>query len=171
MTTTKLPGSIQAVRDLILDAQPSLRSDVMQIDLWYPRLDDAKVRTIQVGLSDVRAADDVRISYDFHRDGWSIAQASTFQWNMDEDPDDDWQEVAFVRAWGREREKDPATDEYITPKGQPSRLQDDAATLAKHVREIGECWAKYESDLDNGAANRGQLREVIRAAIAAVKSR
>lgn len=55
--------------------------------LWYPRVDD-NASSVAVSLYDVRAADDLRISYDFERDGWSIARG--------EKPD---VEVAFVPAW------------------------------------------------------------------------
>jgi hypothetical protein len=78
--------------------------DEVQIELWYPRVDDNPTH-LTVGLMDVRAADDIRVSYDFERDGWVIEQASTFQWEID-DPDcgdPDWQEVAFIKAWAREK--------------------------------------------------------------------
>lgn len=81
----------------------ALRGDTLHIDLWYPRLPDAKVRAVQLGLMDVRAADDIRISYDYERDGWKIEQASRFTWAEDDAQcNPDWQEVAFVEAWGRE---------------------------------------------------------------------
>lgn len=75
--------------------------DTCYITLEYPR--NNKIKAIQIGLSEVRAADDVRIEYDFARDGWSIKQASKFCWKHG-DPvcDMDWQEVAFVQAWARE---------------------------------------------------------------------
>jgi len=48
----------------------------------------------------VRAADSILIEYDFDRDGYSIKQASTFRGDV---PgfDQDWQEVAFIKAWAR----------------------------------------------------------------------
>jgi hypothetical protein len=74
------------------------------VELWYPRHNEKPY--IQIGLVDVRAADDIRISYDFDRDGWKIEQASTFEWEADDTVrDPDWAEVAFVQAWGREKEK------------------------------------------------------------------
>lgn len=80
------------------------RGDRIALDLWYPRNDD-RAKEIEVGLTDVRAADSIRISYDFERDGWVIKQASTFEWGADDDVcDEDWQEVAFVQAWGRMKE-------------------------------------------------------------------
>lgn len=74
------------------------------IDLWYPGIDSNPL-FVEIGLMHVRAADSIRISYDFERDGWKIEQASTFEWEAaDEVCDPDWQEVAFVQAWARERE-------------------------------------------------------------------
>lgn len=74
-----------------------------QMDLWYPRCEGNPVFA-EIGLMDVRAADSIRVSYDFERDGWKIEQASTFEWESDDKVcDPDWQEVAFVQAWGRER--------------------------------------------------------------------
>ena len=53
---------------------------------------------------DVRAADNIRISYDYDRDGWVVEQSSIFEWDADdEECDEDWQEVAFVKAWEREK--------------------------------------------------------------------
>jgi len=78
--------------------------DELHINLWYPDVPDSDVRKIVVGLMDVRATDDIRISYDKDRDGWKIEQASIFEWEADNDVcDPDWQEVAFVQAWGREK--------------------------------------------------------------------
>jgi hypothetical protein len=76
--------------------------DIPDVELWYPRI-EGNADIIQIGLSDVRAADDIRIRYDFVRDGYVILQASIFEWHADDDVCDmDWQEVAFIRAWGRE---------------------------------------------------------------------
>lgn len=78
------------------------RGDTFHVELEYPRL-EGHVRFVEVDLVDVRAADGIRVSYDFERDGWRIEQASRFEWPAD-DPvcDPDWQEVAFVKAWGRD---------------------------------------------------------------------
>lgn len=78
-------------------------SDTQEIALWYPRLEE-NVKYIEVTLSDVRAADGIRVHYDFDRDGWVIEQASTFSWDADDEKcDPDWQEVAFIQAWAREK--------------------------------------------------------------------
>lgn len=80
----------------------AVHGDTASVDIWYPRADD-RPSFLCVGLVDVRAADSLRISYDFDRDGWKIEQASKFEWEAD-DPvcDPDWQEVAFIEAWARE---------------------------------------------------------------------
>lgn len=81
------------------------KKNVLMIDLCYPRQGDDRPTTIEVGLSEVRAADSVQISYDFSRDGWSIKQASTFGWDYDDTKmDADWREVAFVQAWARKKD-------------------------------------------------------------------
>lgn len=73
------------------------------IDLWYPTVED-NIEKFVVGLVDVRAADSIQISYDHKRDGWKIEQASTFEWDADDkECDEDWQEVAFIEAWAREK--------------------------------------------------------------------
>lgn len=77
---------------------------VMSVELFYPRTSPCD--TIQIGLSDVRAADDIQVSYDFERDGWVIKQASIFEWDIDDDVQDaDWQEVAFIKAWARDKSR------------------------------------------------------------------
>ncbi len=76
-------------------------------ELFYPRTSkDAKDKAVQVALFDVRAADDLRVTYDFDRDGWVIWQASVFKWvSEDEECDPKWKEAAFCRAWQFEEEK------------------------------------------------------------------
>lgn len=116
----------------LVDRVPFVRGGTIQATLFYPRLESSKfpTRAVEIQLEDVRAADGIRVIYDFNRDGWSIAQASTFMWYEDDPPDDDWQEVAFVRAWGRMREEDPENGHYKTPRGLPSRYG-----LAAELRE------------------------------------
>jgi len=68
---------------------------------------------VQIYLSHVRAADDIRIRYDFDRDGWVVEQASVFEWDttgiVDPVCDPEWAEVAFILAWGRAKKKDDDT--------------------------------------------------------------
>jgi hypothetical protein len=94
--------------------------DVLSVDLWYPNVpDDPNVprtfdhpKVVEVGLMHVRAADSIRIEYDFDRNGYTIKQASRFQWEADDAAcDSDWQEVAFVQAWAREIDPDSGNEE------------------------------------------------------------
>jgi hypothetical protein len=81
----------------------NIKGDKANFDFLYPR--QSQIKTIEVGLEDVRAADSIQISYDFVRDGYSIKQASTFRWDInDKECDEDWQEVAFIQAWARKQE-------------------------------------------------------------------
>ena len=85
-------------------AQAILRGNVVQVELWYPRIN--KVKFIEVGLTDVRANDGMRIHYDFDRDGWAIEQPTKLEWEVDEIPDPHWKEVAFIQAWALMPEED-----------------------------------------------------------------
>lgn len=85
---------------------------VANVSFWYPRVEGKhKISALQVGLVDVRASDDIQISYDFERDGWKIEQEYCCEdsnncsvemcpcCNADlEHPG--WKEVAFIQAWG-----------------------------------------------------------------------
>ncbi len=71
-----------------LGAFVGINKGVLSVDLWSD-----VIKEIEIGLEHVRAADSIRVRYDFDRDGYVILQSSA-------DPDD-WQEVAFVQAWGR----------------------------------------------------------------------
>lgn len=83
------------------------RGDTLSVELMYPRHND--VRKVQIDLCDVRASDGILVEYDFDRDGWSIKQASTFTWAANEKSmDSDWQEVAFIQAWGRMKRDESA---------------------------------------------------------------
>ena len=82
----------------------SQHGDHVSVEIWYPQLESRPVKAVHVGLIDVRAADDIRIEYDFERDGWVIKQAQVFEWEADDDVmDPQWKEVAFVQAWGSDK--------------------------------------------------------------------
>lgn len=81
-----------------------------RFDFFYPDITgNAKPVYLTVGLLHVRAADDIRIHYDGVRDGWVIEQSGRFEWSDDDPPEEqnpDWQEVAFVQAWARDKRKE-----------------------------------------------------------------
>ncbi len=93
-----------AQNDLTLSGDGTLH-----VDLLYPDCaGEDHIRRVEIGLLHVRAADDIRISYDFDRDGYIIEQSSIFSWDLaDEVCDPDWQEVAFIQAWAREKPGQP----------------------------------------------------------------
>lgn len=53
-------------------SEAKIRGRLLELDLWYPGVAD-RVDTVELGLVDVRAADSIRISFDFERDGYSAA--------------------------------------------------------------------------------------------------
>ncbi len=73
------------IRDMITYRPPLLFTELYD-----------EIKCIEVGLEHVRAADNIRISYDFARDGYKIEQS---RWTEDDASGDDWQEVAFIQAW------------------------------------------------------------------------
>lgn len=79
--------------------------DTLDVTLTYPNIAfPEQCRFIEVNQESVRASDGIRLHYDYDRDGWVIEQASTFEWDADDaEMDPDWQEVAFVKSWAREK--------------------------------------------------------------------
>ena len=87
--------------------------DTARIDLWYPR--NNEVKFIKIGLMDVRAADGIRVHYDFERDGFAICQPKPILTKLEDssyDSDEEWIEVAFCQSWKYG---------YKTPDGMPSQ--------------------------------------------------
>jgi hypothetical protein len=95
-------GMGQTLSDEKRTFEVDVRGETVCVDLWYPprgsENPDKRARAVEIGLVDVRAADDIRIAYDFERDGWVIQQ----QPELEEDDEDEapWVEVAFIAAWG-----------------------------------------------------------------------
>lgn len=84
--------------------EPIVSGQMLCAEIWYPRAartDAFRFNAVQVALIDVRAADGIRIAYDFERDGWPITQCDHAEGN------ETWAEVAFVQAWGRESKEKP----------------------------------------------------------------
>jgi hypothetical protein len=80
---------------------------VMRVELFYPRVEDSEFDTVEIELIDVRAADSIRVRYDFERNGWAILQASIFEWSTDdEECDEGWTEVAFTPAFALQKDEE-----------------------------------------------------------------
>lgn len=98
----KLPPGARELSEYNTGPYAYIRPDgTLEVELWYPR-NEGNPSTVELGLTDVRAADSIRIAYDFDRDGWIVLQASG--WALDQSKGDAmaWYEVAFVKAWARE---------------------------------------------------------------------
>lgn len=65
--------------------------DRVHVDVYYPKIN--KINTVQVCLVDVRAADDVRIYFDFDLNQWIVQQEF----------DNGWKDVARLPATRREQ--------------------------------------------------------------------
>ena len=97
--------------------------DEIAVDLWYPKVEN-RYKSIRISLMDVRAANDIVVSYDFERDGWVVMSDLTDPRSSDEYTDEEWdalpevegepgvkiitsdirQEVAFIPAWPQRRD-------------------------------------------------------------------
>ena len=106
MEPTKRVDGLPDDKEMILgDAKEA--GGVLRLNLHYPPYnppEQGRIHALQIGLMAVRAADDIRVSYDYRRDGWKIEQEEIVSDDGCYHGTGDWQEVAFVQAWGRERE-------------------------------------------------------------------
>ena len=85
---------MSATEAMRVDELVARYGSMLAVDLWYPRVDDKSCTSVEVGLMDVRAARDIRIAYDFARDGYVITADEASG-----DEDERRAEVAFVPAW------------------------------------------------------------------------
>lgn len=68
------------------------------VELWYPT--DAEPQQVTISLYHVRAADDVRVRFDFARNGWRVSMDRTVAIpGGGRDVVEPDVEVAFVPAW------------------------------------------------------------------------
>jgi hypothetical protein len=101
------PNTVDELRGSRINGEPAHYF----LDWAFPEIYAEEKSTIVIGLCHTRAADPIRIYYDGERDGWGIEQGSTFIWDgQDKVCDPEWEEVAFVRAWARDKEEG-ASDE------------------------------------------------------------
>lgn len=73
----------------------------LKVSLCYPRC-EGNPNVIDIDLEDVRAADTLRLKYDFDRDGWAILQEKLIGHDDRSEETGEWVEVAFIRAWSLE---------------------------------------------------------------------
>lgn len=83
------------MKDPVIDSVERF-DDEIHVNLQYPR-SKGNAKSVVVGLLDVRAAEDIRISFDFERNGWKIEKPTVSEWEADDKVCDRcWVEVAFV---------------------------------------------------------------------------
>ena len=91
-----------------MELSPNLRLDVyedrVRVDFWYPKqaIEDETYIPLEIGLDDVRAADAIRVEYDYERDGYVIKQDFGSDERQDWERESDWRETAFVKAWPKD---------------------------------------------------------------------
>lgn len=109
-------------------AEVNDRGEEVEVCLYYPR-NTGQAKFVVIDLCDVRAADGVRLSYDFDRDGWKVEQAQVFEWESSDDKcDPEWKEVAFVQAWGSDKRN---TDPVKTAPEWLEKAADEAAKAGR----------------------------------------
>lgn len=80
--------------------------NVIHVEIEYPKAEEHPINTVEIGLTCVRATDNIRITYDYERDGWVILQPrETHPLEIDENGQKvyglktEWIEAAFCPAW------------------------------------------------------------------------
>ena len=79
------------------------REDTIVAEFLYPTQN--KIKFIEIGLCDVRATDNIRISFDFERSGWKIEQPYINEIDKGSYVDaatNIWEEVGFFPNWNLE---------------------------------------------------------------------
>lgn len=105
----------------------AVHGDTASLDIYYPRI-EGNPKYLEVGLSDVRASDGIRIHYDFDRDGFVISQPKPHLVAIGDrsyDEREEWIEVAFCGSWkfnGR-------------PDGAPTKEEFEAADSEYRARK------------------------------------
>jgi len=82
-----------------------MADETQDAELWYPR-NPGNRESVTVSLIDVRAADDLIISYDFDRDGWRIGMDRTRYTPGLMEVLAENEEVAFIPAWNDKPESE-----------------------------------------------------------------
>lgn len=88
--------------------------DPVKVNLFYPR-NDENPEVIDITLFDVRAANSIRLNFDFDRSGWSIKSdlydpddewwlRSQEELDAESEKDPEYHEVAFIPAWPQRKD-------------------------------------------------------------------
>lgn len=129
----------------------------------YPEIyDKSNLSILEISLCHTRASDNIRVKYESDRDGWIIEQASKHEWAEDEDDDPDWQEVAFISAWGRTEEREEIESAWQDFEDQLNKLKKKDSsrcggergckvsdkTFNRNDKDCESCKEYYETALD-----------------------
>lgn len=88
----EISNDIENVKFRNADIYTLEEENVLALDLYYPKHE--QFDTIQLDIVSVRGTDDIRISYDFDRNGWSIKKRFFKQVYTHEV--EYWDEVTFI---------------------------------------------------------------------------
>jgi hypothetical protein len=143
-----------------IEINKAREENIVHAEIMYPR--SSKVDTIQIGLCDVRAADDIRIQYDFVRDGWVIYQSRDYHPHIEGNSyglEEEWFESAFLPAWKYELEKEekftykpgekkePNTFEIKCEKCKRAILFTDGVNDESEINITGQVETLYDSEV------------------------
>lgn len=124
-------------------AQITASDDEVTVELQYPERDGNLSReAVVVSLLDVRSADDLKLRFDFERDGWAITMDRTREVEADglvqtEVVVQD-EEVAFVPAWNEEPDGTAeVVDDVALPPGCTMRRQGEWHEVRSRANERG----------------------------------
>ena len=69
------------------------------ISISYPEIYKPDRTTVELDICHVRAAENIRVSYESDRDGWVIERPDMPNYNAETADEMPWIEVAFVQSW------------------------------------------------------------------------
>jgi hypothetical protein len=94
--------------------------ETVEVSLWYPKSEGPPTYVV-IGLDHTRAADNIRVSYDFERDGYRIEMPTKHEWAIGEPVDECWIEVAFL----------PSSYEQIVRETKIAALKEQAKAIQR----------------------------------------
>jgi len=97
-------NAIEAINNYIVDIEIwDGNKTKLCVDFLYPR-NDGHIKEIEIGLSDVRASDGIKIHYDFKRDGYVVEQPYYIEVDKGNyiDQEQHWEETGFFQSWALE---------------------------------------------------------------------
>lgn len=97
-------NAISAINNYLVDIEIwNGNKGKLSVNFYYPRI-DGHINEIEIGLSDVRASDGIKIHYDFERDGYVVEQPYYIEIDKGTyiDREQHWEETGFFQSWALE---------------------------------------------------------------------